>query len=236
VANKPTDWVRCSGAYTAIVEADVFTAVRQIINERDRRHTDEELLSMLRELLNRLGTLSGIIINETDGMPSAATYGTRFGSLRRAYELVGYTPARDDSFLAINRALRAFHDEQVTAIVTQVTAAGAHVRHDRDRDLLTINDEFTASVSISRCRELRNGDYRWLLRFDTSLDPDITIGARMAPGNSTILDYYLFPSIDVLADHCRLCPENGVVLDVYRFPDLALVVNLSRPTPLPEAA
>ena len=38
--------------------------------------------------------------------------------------------------------------------MSQVTGAGAQVRHDRERDLLTINDEFTASVSIGRGREL----------------------------------------------------------------------------------
>lgn len=73
-------------------------------------------------------------------------------------------------------------------------------------------------------------------RVDTSLDPNITIGARMAPGNKDILDYYLFPSFDVLADHCRLARTNGFVLDVYHAPDLTPLRNLARPTLLPEAA
>ncbi len=180
--------------------------------------------------------LSGIIINETTSMPSTATYCNRFQSLRRAYELVGYTPARDYSYLAINRALRALHHEHLTLITNQLAAVDANVRRDPTTDLLTINDEVTAALSIARCRELREGEYRWVLRFDTSLDPDITIGARMAPGNTTILDYYLFPSIDVLTDYCRLALQNSIVLDVYRVTDLAALVNLSRQTLLPEVA
>ena len=101
---------------------------------------------------------------------------------------------------------------------------------------MTVNEEFTLALSIARCRELHEQEYRWVIRFDTSLDPDITIGARMAPGNTSILDYYLFPSIDVLSDHCRLAATNGMVLDVYRAPDLTSLVNLARPTLLPEAA
>jgi hypothetical protein len=58
----------------------------------------------------------------------------------------------------------------------------------------------------------------------------------MAPDNISILDYYLFPSIDVLTDHCRLAAYNGLVLDVYRAPDLTSLLNLARPTLLPEAA
>jgi hypothetical protein len=102
--------------------------------------------------------------------------------------------------------------------------------------LLTINEELTAAFSIARCRENHEQAYRWVVRFDTSIDPDITIAARMAPGNTSILDYYLFPSIDVLSDHCRLATNNGMVLDVYRAPNLTSFVNLTRPTLLPEAA
>lgn len=228
--------MRRNGAYTPIIDADVFAAAQQIINDRDRHYTDEELLQLLRELFKHRGTLSGLIINETAGMPSTTTYCHRFQSLRLAYELVGYTPHHDYSYLTINRALRVLHGEHLAAITNQLTTVGAIVRQDVSTDLLTINDEFTASLIISRCRELREGEYRWLLRFDTSLDPDITIGARMAPGNITIMDYYLFPSIDVISDQCRLAPENGIVLDVYRVTDLASLVNLARPTLLLEAA
>ena len=236
VINKPEDWVRCEGAYTPIVPADVFAAAQQIIRERDVHYTDDELLRMLSDLYIRRGMLSGLIIDETDTMPSATTYRNRFQSLRRAYELVGYNPERDYSYLAVNRALRAFHQEQLGLITDQLTAAGADVRQDPDTDLLTINDRFTATLNIARCREIRESHYRWLLRFDTSLDPDITIGARMAPGNTSILDYYLFPSIDTVADQCRLATDNGLVLDVYRVADLESLASLSRRALLPEAA
>jgi hypothetical protein len=179
--------------------------------------------------------LSGLIINETAGMPSTATYANRFHSLRRAYELIGYTPARDYSYLAINQALRNLHDEHVTHITKELTSAGASVHRNQSTDLITVNEEFTVALSIARCRALHDEEYRWVIRFDTSLDPDITIGARMAPGNKDILDYYLFPSIDVLTDHCRLARTNGFV-DVYHARDLTPILNLARPTLLPEAA
>ena len=236
VVNKPTEWVRCNNAYQPIVDAEIFAKAQGIINERDHRYTDEELLQRLRDLLNQHGMLSGLIINETPGMPSTATYANRFHSLRRAYELVGYTPARDYSYLAINRALRALHAEQLTSITNELADVGAIVHRDTTTDHMTVNEEFTLALSIARCRDLHEGEYRWVIRFDTSLDPDITIGARMAPGNTTVLDYYLFPSIDVLSDHCRLAENNGFVLDVYRATDLTPLVNLARPHLLPEAA
>lgn len=236
VVNKPDEWVRCNNAYQPVIDAEIFAKAQQIINQRDHRYTDEELLQRLRDLLQKHGMLSGLIINEAADMPSTAIYANRFQSLRRAYELIGYTPARDYSYLAINRALRALHHEHLTHITNELIAVGATVHRDQTTDLLTVNEDFTLALSVARCREIHEGEYRWVIRFDTSLDPDITVGARMAPGNASILDYYLFPSIDVLSDHCRLAAQNGLVLDVYRAPFLTPLMNLARPTLLSEAA
>jgi DNA invertase Pin-like site-specific DNA recombinase len=236
VLNNREQWVRRDGAYEPVVGPEIFAAAQQIISERDCHYTDEELLDRLRQLLKQHGTLSGVIINEAADMPSAATYSHRFQNLRRAYDLVGYTPARDYSYLAINRGLRVLHEKHIMQIINQLSTAGARVHRDPANDLLTVNDEFTAGLSLARCREVREADQRWIVRFDTSLNPDITIAARMAPGNSTILDYYLFPSMDVLANRCRLARDNGFVLDVYRTTDLTPLIRIARTVLLPEAA
>jgi len=236
VVNKPAEWVRCNNAYQPVIDAEIFAKAQEIINQRDHRYTDEELLQRLRDLLQRHGMLSGLIINEAVDTPSTSVYANRFQSLRRAYELIGYTPARDYSYLAINRALRVFHNEHVVHITNELIAVGATVHRHQANDLLTVNEEFTLAVSVARCREFREGEYRWIIRFDTSLAADITVATRMAPGNTSILDYYFFPSIDVLSDHCRLAVQNALVLDVYRAPFLTPLINLARPTLLPEAA
>jgi DNA invertase Pin-like site-specific DNA recombinase len=54
--------------------------------------TNETLLGRLRSLLSVRGYLSGRLIDRTSGMPSRTLYCNRFGSLRRAYELIGYAP------------------------------------------------------------------------------------------------------------------------------------------------
>ena len=54
--------------------------------------TNDDLLEKLRGLLQNRGYLSGNLIDRTAEMPSRILYYNRFGSLRRAYELIGYTP------------------------------------------------------------------------------------------------------------------------------------------------
>ncbi len=163
-------------------------------------------------------------------------YERRFRSLRRAYELIGYLPPRDYSYGAINRSLRVLHHEHLAHIVSELTSVGARVDRDETTNLLTVNGEFTVALRIARCREIHEREYRWDIRFHTSLAPDITVGLRMAPGNTSILDYYIFPSIDVRSDRFRLAADDGLGLDLYRTPFLTPLINLSRPTLLPETA
>jgi DNA invertase Pin-like site-specific DNA recombinase len=236
VENDPAEWVRCNNAYQPVISPEIFAQAQEIINERSHRYTDEELLQRLRDLLRQHGMLSGLIINEAADTPSTAIYANRFQSLRRAYELIGYTPARNYAYLAINQAVRALHQEQLAHIADEFTKVGAVVRCDDATNILTVNEEFTLALSIARCREIREREYRWIIRFDTSLAPDITVGLRMSPGNAGILDYYLFPNIDVLSDRCRLAADNGFVLDVYRSPFLTPLIKLAKPTLVPEAA
>ena len=49
-------------------------------------------LTRLKELWSRHGRISGLLIDEQDSMPSSTAFRYRFGSLIRAYQLVGYTP------------------------------------------------------------------------------------------------------------------------------------------------
>ena len=81
-------WIRAQDAFEAVVERELFEAARTIINARSFRLSDEEMLQSLKELCQRKGLLSGIAIDECEGLPSSSAYSSRFGSLLRAYHLV----------------------------------------------------------------------------------------------------------------------------------------------------
>jgi len=94
VVNPPDMWVRADRVFPAIVEPDFFEAAQRIIGDRSRRFTDQDLLDRLAALLVEKGWLSGLVIDEIDDMPSSSIFRHRFGSLLRAYQLVGFTPGR----------------------------------------------------------------------------------------------------------------------------------------------
>jgi DNA invertase Pin-like site-specific DNA recombinase len=234
VRNSPDMWIRAEEAFEPLVERALFDAAQAIIRERSHKLTSEEMLTALQRLLQERGYLSGLVIDETDQLPSSSAYQSRFGSLLRAYEMVGYAPDRDYRYIEINRALRRMYPQIVTDVIAGVEGAGGFVVQDTATDLLTINDEFTASVVVVRCVSTGAGSLRWQIKFDVSLWPDITVAVRMNQPNREPLDYYLLPRIDMTEPRLRLAEENGVSLDSYRFDSLDAFYRLAARTELLE--
>ena len=65
VRNPPEMWVRRDAAFEAIVDASDFTAAQNLILERHKHVSDDELLQRLRDLASHHGRLSGLLIDET---------------------------------------------------------------------------------------------------------------------------------------------------------------------------
>lgn len=236
VRNSPDMWIRADGVFEPLVDRSLFETARAIIAERSKRLTDQEMLAALQGLLEKRGYLSGLIIDEDEHLPSSSAYQSRFGSLLRAYQLVGFSPDRDYRYIEINRALRRMHPQIVADTIAGIDDAGGSVVQNPDTDLLTVNEEFTASIVVVRCLTTPAGSLRWQIRFDVGLWPDITIAVRMDQPNRAPLDYYLLPRIDMNVPHLRLAEDNGVSLDSYRFDSLEAFHALSARIDLLEVA
>jgi hypothetical protein len=176
------------------------------------------------------------MIDEAEGMPSSSAYRARFGSLIQAYRLVGYTPRRDYRYIEINRGLRKMHPGILSSIIGELRDKGCLVCVDPGTDFISIDDEITISIVIARCRHTAAGSYRWRLRFDSGLQPDITIAVRMDAANHKPFDYFVLPKIDIASEKLRLAEENGLDLDGYRFETLDAFLEGLEPVRVTEVA
>lgn len=236
VRNQPSMWIRSDGAFPALIDRAFFEAAQTIIKARSFRLSDEEMLQALLALRESAGLLSGLIIDEAEGLPSSSAYRSRFGSLLQAYQLVGYTPRRDYRYVEINRALRSLYPKVVSDVISGFHSAGCSLVQDPVTDVITINAEVSLSIVIARCRQTPAGSYRWRLRFETGFQPDITIAVRMDTRNHAALDYYLLPRIDIASKKLRLSEDNGLAVDCYRFESLEVLYEFLRPVSIAEAA
>jgi len=236
IRNAPDQWVRHDGAFKPLVDRGLFDKAQVIIASRSERMSDEQMLGILKRILDQKGQLSGLIIDECEGCPSSSSFRNRFGSLLRAYSLVGFSPDHDYRYLEINRALRRLHMAIVVDVLEGIRRAGGTVVKHAESDLLTINNEFTASLVVARCRATARGSLRWIIRLDTALNADITVAVRMDPGNARALDYYLLPRFDLRDAFLRLCEYNGLSLDAYRFDNLDVLHRMAMRAPMRRAA
>jgi DNA invertase Pin-like site-specific DNA recombinase len=236
VANAPDMWIKKEGAFEPIVPPDVFYTAQGIVRARAHRYSDEELIERLRNLYQHRGFLSGLVIDEAEGMPSTSVYSHRFGSLVRAYQMVGFTPDRDYRYLEINKFLRRFHPEIVNQTESQIAMLGGSVRRDPATDLLRINDEFSLSLVLARCQTPESGRHHWKVRFDTSLAPDITVAVRLDQSNEAARDYYLLPRLDFGQPRISLAERNAIEFESYRFDSLDYLYGMAERTRLRRAA
>lgn len=236
VSNPPEMWIRADNVFQAVIDPQLFMRVQEAILARAKRYSDEEMLTALKDLWSRHGRISGLLIDEQESMPSSAAFRSRFGSLIRAYTLIGYNPQIDYSFVEINRYLRTRHPEIVQDVITRLAGMGVTVERDPATELLVLDRELTVSLILSRCLRTATGACRWMLRFDEGFRPDLTIAVRMDEANQGIKDYYLLPAIDLSEARLRLADCNHALLDTYRFDDLDFFFQMAERISVEDAA
>lgn len=93
----PEDWVRVQ-VLPPIIGRAQFNRVRDRLARRERgsRLTKPEMLSRLRRLWKTRGKLTYAAIDKCSYTPKCETYARQFGSVRLAYERIGYVPIRID--------------------------------------------------------------------------------------------------------------------------------------------
>ena len=235
VANDPSKWIIAEAAFEGLVDRTTFEAVQLAREARKAKASDDEMLDVLRALLREHGNLSAFVIDEAPGAPSSAAYRRRFGSLGRAYRLVG-APARYDAHVEINRSLRAMFPAVVERTVAEIGRFGGTVSADGKEGLFVVNGELRLAVIIARCSEALSGALRWTVRFEPGRRPDLTVAVRMERDNVAIRDYYLLPGINLAEPRLRLAEENGIFLDAFRFDDLSYLSELAARVRLGSAA
>ncbi len=228
VANPPEMWIRKEGAFEGIVPLEFFMTAQEIITSRSAKLSDEELLDHLKRLYAEAGQLSGFLIDQADDMPSSSTYRTRFGTLGRAYALIGCRTERDLERITLNKRLRDLHPEIIARTQAAIAAVGGSVTRDPKTDLLRLNDELAISLVLARCQTLNDGRHRWRIRFDPDrYEADVTLAVRLDHANQAELDYFLLPRLDLPRQEIRMCNRNCVEFEAFRFDDLRFFYGMA---------
>jgi DNA invertase Pin-like site-specific DNA recombinase len=192
-----SEWILKHEAFEPIIDPVTFAAAQKILEERTFNKTDEQLLDSLRALLASERRLSLTLIQNSANVPSPSTYRNRFGSLRRAYELVGYGHPDQFGPLEMRRRTQALRQELVAKIASTFPNEISIVkRGGRWRSRLRLSNGLIVSVLVARSVRAWKETLRWQIDPVQHERKFMTILSRLDASNCSFLDLHVFPNID----------------------------------------
>jgi hypothetical protein len=191
-----SEWVMASDAFVPIVEKETFDEAQRLLLDRTTNKTDGQLLDALRVLLAREGRLSMQLIKHSSDLPSPSAYRGRFGSLRKAYSLIGYGPAKDFKAVDVRRRTQALREELLARIQSVFPEEISIVRRGgRWRSCLLMRDGTQSTILV--CRQISGKDAaRWIV------DPVhhelgcVTLLALLDKTNEFVQTVFVLPRLD----------------------------------------
>lgn len=192
-----SDWILTRGAFEPVVAEATFLEAQRILSDRTFNKSDEELLDSLRRLLASEGRLSLRLIKNSADVPSPSTYRHRFGSLRRAYELIGYGRPKQFGPVDLRRRTQALREELVAKIAGMFPQDVSVVRRGgRWRSRLRLRNGLTVSVLLARSIRAWKETVRWQIDPVWHERKYVTLLARLDIKNQAFLDFHILPNID----------------------------------------
>jgi DNA invertase Pin-like site-specific DNA recombinase len=194
--NNPSDrWVRSGPVIEPIVDRELFARARSIMDGRYVSIDEDEMLLRLRLLLKRKGKLTLHIVNDAADVPSASSYMKHFGSIRKAFALIGYRSSRDCDWIDSRQhweAVVASHMEQVAKALNRAT----WIRAEVDGDSRSISVSGKTGIHFIVARQVKRGPNHapsWRV-YRSRRFKGLLVILRLDATNQAIADFLVLPA------------------------------------------
>jgi DNA invertase Pin-like site-specific DNA recombinase len=214
--NSRDSWIRSHGDFEPIVDPEVFAKAQKKMQARYISVSNEQMLKGLRIRLKKSGRLSKDIIDAAQELPCTSLYQLRFGSLRKAYELIGYRSPRDCRYIDSRQDRSGIVESVASEIACQVRRHGAQVEFDRKRALLTLNGMLKVSLRVARAWKAPEESPIWTIQRRVHLPDGLILAIRLDLSNERPIDYFLFPTFEMNDVKVRFSEGSRVRWDKYR--------------------
>jgi len=192
-ATPKSEWVVLENAFPAIVDAQTFEAAQQIRRSRLWNPSDEQVLAPLKRLLSIHGKLSGSLIRDEPLALSADAYRRRFGTLTKAFSLVGYeSPRRAGA--STRMTIQQLRVELMNQIVqTFPNEVFVHSRGPIQRNCLRLKNGRKIAVRVCRSKPAGILGHVWVLHPPGRDKGLISLIAGASTDNKTLAAFYILP-------------------------------------------
>jgi DNA invertase Pin-like site-specific DNA recombinase len=197
VRTAGSEWVMTPDAFTPLINEATFQKAQRLLLNRTINKSNDELLDALRSLLAREGRLSLQLIKRCPAASSPSSYRRRFGSLRRAYQLIGYGHTDDFGPIDVRRRTQALREDLICQIKTMFPSDFTVTRRGgRWRSRLRSKSGLTVTVLIARSIGIESRIPRWQIDPVAHERRYVTLVILLNMNNSAVRKMYLFPCMD----------------------------------------
>jgi DNA invertase Pin-like site-specific DNA recombinase len=237
ISRPEESWTKKPLAFPPLVSEETFFAAREALR---RSWTDDELLSVLRSLLKEQGRLSRQLIHAHGG-PYETTYTKRFGSLGKAYELIGYSGRTKPVLKEVIRRRRMLRESLIQRLVAlfprRISVEQPTLQH---RPKLLLKNGPVVYVLSCQPAITRRNQSRWLLPTRIVRNA-VTLLCRCAADSNSFHDLHLLPRIErgrlALREHDPFLKSGKRLRNLRLFVDMAQMMrnraNVKRECPRP---
>ncbi|MEH2548663.1 DNA invertase Pin-like site-specific DNA recombinase [Bradyrhizobium sp. AZCC 2262] len=192
-------WIRSVSVLDPIVDEELFARAQKIMAERYIVIPEDQMLRRLRLTLARKGKLNSRIITDTPGLPSVTSYVKHFGSMRKAYALIGYETPRDCTWYD-SRLHWSEVRLNLAARVAETLRSDLGVRVDLTVGSpgLTLNGRRKISFHVVRqmAKKSASRAAQWRAHRPKPGAAELRVVLRLNDVNKEIEDYLLVPAPD----------------------------------------
>lgn len=187
-------WIRSEGCFEPIIDRADFLQAKKIIEGYRVCISEKEMLTRLRKVLMKKGSLSGPIIDAAPSLPSCSTYLIHFGTLRNLYRLIGFNNPKYWDDMKVFRRWANFSLGLAAPLREAFEHVGKRAAFDSSIGCLEIDDVVSVCFGVASWRKYEGRGPRWLLRRLVRWPAGWIVAIRLNANSEAIQDYILLPS------------------------------------------
>lgn len=190
-------WCVVPNAFESIVSRETFEEAQRIIHSKTFFKANDRVLDALRALRAEKGRLSFKLINKAKDLPSTQTFLRRFGGLRNAYQLIGYSGPLCSPAITDTRNRMAAHRASLLAEIAKTFPGQVSIVREnwKQRLRLRLKDDSLITFYLIRSHRIGDGSLRWYLDTAREETCKLMLVARMDSDNTAFFDFHLIDGV-----------------------------------------
>lgn len=223
--NPPEQWITTRQAFRPLVSWRHFKLVQQKLKRMAAQRTEAELILQLRNFVSKWGKVSTEMMTRKSGLGARNTYLRHFGSLQRAYDMVGYNPTNRFNQSDSRKRRRIFQARVVNQLM-ELYGPLLRVQRGTNDNSLLVRIGKGPTIAIRVCSKVTrlSGHLRWSLNLGVhEQNQDLDLVCLLNERNESFYRFYLTLAVSRKPQRRLLRASDAILTSGFQVRDLRYI-------------